>query len=113
MDLGVVYPECTYAGSLLGIVKHVFSVRMDNESFYEGFPMIFSQSAITMRHPTVLPVSPVWEPILSRKLHPILYVSYFFETFSFLFRKTRRKFYDPLALSKRLRRSNPKSTENS
>ena len=27
MDLGVVYPECTYAGSLLGIVKHVFSVR--------------------------------------------------------------------------------------
>ena len=26
MDLGVVYPECTYAGRLLGIVKHIFSV---------------------------------------------------------------------------------------
>ena len=27
MDLGVVYPECTYSGCLLGIVKHIFSVR--------------------------------------------------------------------------------------
>ena len=61
----------------------------------------------------VLQISPVWEPILSRDLKPILYVSYFFETFSFLFRKTHRKIVDPLALSKRLRRSNPKSTENS
>ena len=61
----------------------------------------------------VLQISPVWEPILSRYLKSILYVSYFFETFSFLFRKTRRKFLDRNGLNKRLRRSNPKSTEDS
>ena len=56
---------------------------------------------------------PVWEPILAAILSRKLYVSYFFDTFSFLFRKTRRKFVDANPLSKRLRRSNPKSTENS
>ena len=39
--------------------------------------------------------------------------SYFFETFSFLIRKTCTRFFDPNRLSKRLRRSNPESTDYS
>ena len=42
-----------------------------------------------------------------------LYVSYFFETFSFLFRKIIVMFLNPNRISCRLRYSNPKSAENS
>ena len=84
---------------------------MDKESFYEGFPMIFSQSAI------ISVCSSADKPCLGADFEQEFgtdrYVSYFFETFPFLFRKMRKKFCDPLGLSKRLRCSNPKSSENS